>query len=121
MAEKKSIPVCIILTIVTFGIYGLIWFMAVHNSTKALANDTSDTTAGVALLLTIVTCGIYGIYWAYKRGKQLEDAFKMRGLPDSDNKAVLYLILFLVISIVAWCLIQNDINKLVDYDNGNRA
>ncbi|MBQ9461567.1 MAG: DUF4234 domain-containing protein [Clostridia bacterium] len=121
MAEKKSIPVCIILTIVTFGIYGLIWFIAVHNSTKALANDTSDTTAGVALLLTIVTCGIYGIYWAYKRGKQLEDAFKMRGLPDSDNKAVLYLILFLVISIVAWCLIQNDINKLVDYDNGNRA
>ena len=39
MAEKKSIPVCIILTIVTLGIYGIFWFIAVHNSTKVLANE----------------------------------------------------------------------------------
>ena len=121
MVEKKSIPLCVILTIVTFGIYGIIWFINVHNSTKALANDTQDTSAGIAFLLTIVTCGIYGIYWAYKRGKQIEDAYRMRGIPGGDSKAVLYLILYIVISIVAWCLIQNDINTLVDYDNGNKT
>ena len=121
MAEKKRIPLCIMLTIVTCGIYGIIWFIDLHNSAKALSKDEQDTSAGVAFLLTLVTCGIYGIYWAYKKGTQLEKAFKMRGLPGAENKAVLYLILFVFISIVAWCLMQNDVNTLVDYDSNGSS
>ena len=114
MVQKKSIPLCIILSIVTCGIYGIVWFIELHDATKTLSDDNQDTTAVIAFLLTLVTCGIYGIYWFWKRGTQMEKAFKARGM-SGDNKAILYLILCVVgLSIISMALLQNDVNILVD-------
>ena len=114
MVQQRNLAVCVILSLVTFGIYGIYWFVCIHNDTKTVAGDTTDVSAGVAFLLTLVTCGIYGIYWMYKRGKFIEQAYKNRGLQSSDN-SVIYLILAIVgLSIVAYILIQLELNKLAE-------
>lgn len=69
-------------------------------------------SGGTAVLLNIVTCGIYGIYWAYQMGDALYNAKAQRGIADSNNN-ILYLILEIVFAIVGWCLIQDEINKLI--------
>lgn len=108
--QQRNIAFCIILSLVTCGIYGLYWFVCLTDDTNAVANE--EGTSGVmALVLTIVTCGIYGLYWAYKCGEKLDQAKVSRGLPAS-NGGVLYLILYIFGGIIAYALIQNELNKL---------
>lgn len=112
MIQQRNIAVCIILSIVTCGIYGLYWFVCMANDTNTVANEPYATSGGVALLLSIVTCNIYQIYWAYKQGEKIDQAKSSRGIPSS-NSGVLYLILTLFgFSIVAWALMQNELNQL---------
>ena len=108
--QERNIALCIILSLVTCGIYGLYWFVCLTEDTNAAANE--EGTSGVlALVITIVTCGIYGLYWAYKRGELLDKAKVNRGMPAS-NGGVLYLILYIFGGIIAYALIQNELNKL---------
>lgn len=108
--QQRNIALCIILSLVTCGIYGLYWFVCLTDDTNAVANE--EGTSGVmALVLTIVTCGIYGLYWAYKCGEKLDQSKVSRGLPAS-NGGVLYLILYIFGGIIAYALIQNELNKL---------
>ena len=115
MVQQKNIALCIILSIVTCGIYGIIWFIKLTDDTNTVAPPSPDgkpyTSGGIALLLMIVTCNIYGLYWAYKQGEKLDNAKAARGLPTS-NQAVIYLILQLFIPIVGWAMMQNAINEM---------
>lgn len=112
MVQQRSIALYIVLSIVTCGIFGLVWFVMITNDLNALSPDKDQTTGGVALLLTIVTCGIYGLYWAYKCGEKLDNIKASRGTPSS-NGGILYLILYLFGGIITYALVQNEINKLV--------
>ena len=120
MITKRNIALCVILSIVTCGLYGIYWFVTLHNDTEEAAGQADASSAVVAFLLTIVTCGFYGLYWCYKRGQLIEQAYKMRGIQESD-KAVIYLILSIVgLSIVAYALAQNELNKIADIDSGSK-
>lgn len=111
MIQKRNIAVCIILSIVTCGIYGIYWFICLNNDTNT-ASNTFGTSGGMAFLLTLITCNIYGIYWAYKQGEKIDAAKANRGIPSS-NSGILYLILTLFgFGIVAWALMQNELNQL---------
>lgn len=112
MKQEKNIALCIILSLVTCGIYGLIWFVEMTNDVKEYAEDTELASGGMALLFTIITCGIYGIYWAYKMGQLMNQAQTKNNVPAADN-SVLYLVLEIVgLGIVTYCLIQNDLNTI---------
>ncbi len=110
MVQERNIAVSIILSLVTCGIYGLYWFVCLTNDTNTVSGE-EGTSGGLALVLTLVTCGIYGLYWAYKCGEKLDTAKQKRGIPAS-NGGVLYLILFIFGGIIAYALIQNELNKL---------
>lgn len=108
--EERNIVMCIILSLVTCGIYGLYWFVCLTEDTNAAANE--EGTSGVmALVFTLITCGIYGLYWAYKCGEKLDKAKTDRGM-SASNGGVLYLILYIFGGIIAYALIQNELNKL---------
>ena len=118
MVQNRNLVVCIILSIVTCGIYGIYWFICVNNDSNTVSNDPKPTSGGMAFLLTLVTCGIYGIYWMYKVGNQLDSACQQRGMP-TGNRAILYLVLSIFgLSIVSFALMQDTINRIVDADNG---
>lgn len=110
--EQKNIALCIILSLITCGIYGLYWLYTLNEDAKTLSNDVNGTSGGIVILLGIVTCGIYTWYWMYKQGDRIDQAKSMRGVPSS-NSGILYLILSIVgLSIVSYALMQNEINNL---------
>lgn len=110
MIQQRNIAVCIILSIVTCGIYGLYWLVCLANDTNTVAG-TEGTSGGMVLLLTIITCNIYGLYWAYKQGEKIDIAKQKKGIPSS-NSGVMYLLLCLIVPVVAWALMQNELNNL---------
>ena len=112
LIERRNIAVCIVLTLVTCGIYGIYWIVCLTNDINTVSGDVNGTSGGMVVLLTIVTCGIYGIYWAYKQGEKLDFTKNNRGIPSS-NSGVLYLILQIFgFGIIAYALMQNELNKL---------
>lgn len=114
MIQKKSIGLYIVLSIITCGIFGIYWFITLSNEVNNVSGHTQDgTSGGVAFLLTLVTCGIYGYYWAYKQGEKLAEAKAMRNMPADSSSSIIYLILSLFgLGIVAYALMQNDLNKM---------
>ena len=111
--KKRNIAAAIILSIITFGIYGIYWFIVLTDDVKKAAGDDEFPSGAIALLYTILTIGIYGIYWAYKMGKLMKKAQKKKKISASDN-SVLYLILQLLgLGVIVAALIQSDLNDMV--------
>ena len=50
--KKRNPALCIIFSIITFGIYGIYWFIKINNDANELANPPKKTSGGVAFLLT---------------------------------------------------------------------
>lgn len=114
MTTQRNIAMCIILSLVTCGIYGLYWFICLTDDANSVAVSSDDVTASgvMSLLLVIVTCGIYQLYWAYKMGEKLDNAKSAKGM-SSNNGSILYLLLSIFgLGIVAYALMQNDLNQL---------
>ena len=108
--KERNIALCILLTIVTCGNYGNVWFVNLTDDMRDASGDSS-LSGGMAFLLTLVTCGIYGYFWAYKMGKAGAVARANRGMPGDDN-SVLYLVLqFFGLGIVNYCIMQNELNN----------
>lgn len=113
MIREKNIATCILLSIFTCGIYGIVWFITLTDDT-AVASEDNSLSGGIAFLLTIVTCGLYSIYWSYIMGKKLYDAKEKAGLRANDN-SILYLILSLFqLGIVNYCLMQSELNEIAN-------
>lgn len=53
MIQRRSIATCIILTIVTCGIYGIFWFISLTDDTRALSNDFTGASGGTAFVYTL--------------------------------------------------------------------
>lgn len=113
MVQKRNIALCVVLSLVTFGIYGIYWFIKLTDE----SNDVSGTptaSGGKAFLFSLITCSIYSFYWMYKLGEKIDTAKSNRGMASSSS-GVLYLVLSIFgLGIVSYCLAQNELNKLAD-------
>ena len=114
--HQRSVPLCIVLTIITCGIYGLYWMVCLTDDSTEVTG-MGRTSGGMALVFTLITCGIYAIYWAYKMGEKLDMARAQRGVP-TGSLSIVYLVLSLFgLSIITFALIQSELNKYTF--NGN--
>ena len=105
----RSIALSVILTIVTFGIYGLFWMYHLNNEINELAQDPTAPGGGLVLFLFIITFGIYGLYWYYKMGEKCDYITQSNG---SSN--VIFLILGIFgLGIVSVALMQDSVNKVL--------
>ena len=113
---SRSIPIAIILSIVTFGIYGLYWLYCLASDVNTLTGE-EDSSGFKVLILSIITLGLYELYWLYKVGERLSDFQTYQGEMVDSYRALVYLILGIFgLNIVARALIQNDLNKYA-YDS----
>ena len=111
--QNRSIATCIILSIVTCGIYGIYWFVCMVNDLNTASKCPQDTSGGMVFLLSIVTCGIYMIYWLYKSGDKINYIRQRNGATTDNNTGLLYMLLAIFgLSIVSWCLMQNELNNV---------
>ena len=108
---NRNVVVAIILTFLTCGIYGLFWVCVMTDDANKVSGEETDTSGALAVLFTILTCGIYGFYWNYRMGQKLYKAGGNTGKNINDNSIVYLLLSIFGLSIVSYCLIQNDLNQ----------
>jgi hypothetical protein len=88
----RSGVMCLLLGIVTCGIYQLIWFIKSCNEMSTFLQRDDPSWVKV-MALSIVTCGIYGIYWQIaKCGALVQECQIRAGVPNARNQGWLYLI-----------------------------
>ena len=112
--SKRDLVLNIILTIVTCGLWGIIWEVQIADDIKLLTREEGLVSGVVLVLLSLVTCGIYFIFWVYNAGNKLELVKAGYGLP-TESKGLVYVVLSIFgFSIVALALMQNDLNTIAD-------
>ena len=93
--QQRSIPMYIILSIVTCGLFGLYWFIVLTDETNEVTGQTQLASGPMALILTIITC----------------DMIKAQNGQSSSNSGILFIILqALGLGIVNYALAQDALN-----------
>ena len=110
MFTQKSVATVVILTIITCGIYGIIWYWnAMNELYRAGGKAVGNMEPVIQFILMFFYVG--GIIFAINADDNLNEVKTKRGLPVSDNKA-LYIVLSLVCPIVMIAMVQDEMNKL---------
>lgn len=108
----RSIPMLVILSIVTCGIYYFYW---IYKTTDEIKNfmERDDINTTLELILSIVTCGIYTYYWYYKYGKIVYlEMTKKAGLDSTEDSTILLVILNLFMYVVSSAILQDKLNAI---------
>lgn len=106
--KKRNIVTCIILSLVTCGIYAIYWAIMLARESVSV-KDPSDN--GVLEIVCMLFLPFLGFYLAEKK---LTEGCAEKGIEHKDN-SIIYLILGLVgLGIANFCMMQNDLNKLAD-------
>ena len=107
---ERNIVVCIILSLVTCGLYTYYWLYVLNEDLRTYTGNKNGTSGGMVILLTLITCGIYHYYWLYKQGDTIDNVKLQRGRM-SGSLGILYLILGIFgLTIVSYALMQNELN-----------
>ena len=106
--KKRNIVTAIILSIITCGIYAIYWAIMLAKEAVSV-NDSNDN--GLVEILLMIFLPFLGFFLAEQK---LAKGCAAKGITHNDN-SILYLILGIVgLSIVNFCMMQNDLNKIVD-------
>lgn len=104
--KERNIIVCILLSLITCGIYGIYWVIMLAKEGVSVKDPSDSGILEIVLMLFLPFLGIF------LTEKKFAEGCAARGIPHSDN-SILYLILGLVgLGIVGMCMLQNDLNKL---------
>ena len=107
--NKRKIGVCILLSIITFGIYQIYWEYLLVKNTRAIRKDQSSCTGE---MLCLVFVPFYSLFWWFTRGKIVKEEFSKHGYSAIGNE-IAYLILGIFsLGIVSMAIMQNDFNSL---------
>ncbi len=111
MFKQRSIPVFILLSIVTCGIYTLVWYWSAMNELyRAGGKSIGNLDPVVQFILLFFYVG--GIFFAINADDNLNEVRAQKGLPRQENK-VLYVILeVLGLGLITCALVQNEMNHL---------
>ncbi len=119
---KRSIPLAIVFTLVTVGLYAIYWIYTLTEDAHAAAGERTTASGGMVILYSVITCGIYSFYWLYKMGETIIMAKQRRGMTVDTNLPIIYLVLALFgFGIISYALMQNSLNEIVDYDGAGNA
>ena len=108
-----SIPLYLILTLITCGLFNLYWNYKQMEACNALLKR-EDFKFIYWLLFSILTCGIYHIYYQYKMGAAIMEIQRNADKLIFDSLPIIScLATILGLSIVVDCIHQHEINKIV--------
>lgn len=104
--KQRNIVVCILLTLITCGIYGIYWVIMLAKEGVSVKDASDNAILEIVLMLFLPFLGIF------LTEKKFAEGCAEKGIDHKDN-SILYLILGLVgLGIVGLCMLQNDLNKL---------
>jgi hypothetical protein len=93
MIKQRNFIVMLLLTLITCGIYGIVfWYSYSEDMNKVCNGDGKETKNYIiVILLSIVTCGIYSYIWYYGVGNRLQENAPRYGLRFSENGSTVLL------------------------------
>ncbi len=104
--KERNIVSCILLTLVTCGIYGIYWTVMIAREAVSVKDPADNALLEIILMLFLPFVGIF------MTEKKFAEGCAARGVAHTDN-SILYLVLGLVgLGIVGMCMLQNDLNKI---------
>ena len=102
----RSGVMCLVLGLVTLGIYQIIWFIKCCNEISAYVQRPEPSWLKV-VGLSIVTFGVYGLIWELTRcGALIQECQLRAGVPNPQNKGWLYILPYYNV-----VLMTNELNK----------
>lgn len=106
--KQRNIVTCILLTLITCGIYGIYWTIMLAKEAVSVKDPADSGVLEIVLMLFLPFLGIFLCE------KKLAEGCAEKGIAHTDN-SVLYLILGLIgLGIVGICMLQSDLNKLAN-------
>lgn len=133
MVSQRNIPLCIILSICTCGIYTVLWYVFLTDDVTEVTGEEGPS-GWLSILFSILSCGMYDFFWAFKQGEKLDKSRLANGA-TFGNLAMLYMgmklaayviLLFGVIAtdgffsgmvgnvnVIILALMQDEVNKYV--------
>ena len=107
--NKRSIGMCILLSIITYGIYGIYWMYLLVKNTRSIQKNTDKCTGE---MLCLIFVPFYSLYWWYTRGEKVRQGFSEHDY-NATGGGVVYLVLAIFgLSIVSMAIMQSDFNSL---------
>ena len=107
--NKRSIGICILLSIITCGIYGIYWMYLLVKNTRSIQKNTDKCTGE---MLCLIFVPFYSLYWWYTRGEKVRQGFAEHNY-NATGGGVAYLALAIFgLSIVSMAIMQSDFNSL---------
>ncbi len=104
--KQRNIVTCILLSIITCGIYGIYWVIMLAREAVSVKDPADNGLLEIVLMLFLPFLGIFLVE------KKFAEGCAAKGVAHSDN-SVLYLVLGLLgLGIVGLCMLQNDLNKM---------
>ncbi len=105
--KKRNLVSCILLTLVTCGIYGIYWNIMLAKEGVSVKDPVDSALLEIVLMLFLPFVGIFLVERKFAEG------CAARGIAHSDNSIVYLILSLLGLGIVSVCMLQNDLNKLV--------
>ncbi len=110
--HTASIPLFLVLTVVTFGIFNLYWNYRQMRSCNELLGRREFSWL-LWVLLCILTIGLYHFYYQYKMGGAINEIQEIEDLAITDGLPVLSLVAAILgFGVVADCIHQHELNKI---------
>jgi hypothetical protein len=95
--NKRSVAAVVILTIITFGIYAIVWFVKTKNE---MVEQGADVPTAWLMIIPIA-----GIYWQWKWCGGVEHVTR-----GKQSQAVVFILIFLL-NIIGMAIVQDMLNK----------
>ena len=104
---RRNVGSCIILTIMTGGIFGIIWLVKICKDLGRLHGDENPVGSEVLMYLLVP---FYSVYWAYEKGKQMFVDSQKRGGKLTDRKYIYLFMNLMFMQLFTLGFIQTQLN-----------
>ncbi|MFD0692354.1 DUF4234 domain-containing protein [Actinomadura fibrosa] len=113
MKRRNPVGAWLGLPIITFGIYGLVWFYKVHAELFQYDRRTGDaaTNALLSLVFGGITLGIWPLIVFVKLGGRIAQAQRAAGLPETCSGGMGFLLGIFGFGVLYY---QIQLNKVID-------
>ena len=108
--KQRNIAVCILLPFCNMRNLWDLLDDCLNDETNALSGRIG-TSGGTVFLFSLITCGIYSLFWMYQMGNAVEMLHEQHGEPRGSAPVVYLLLSLFGFSIVAYALLQYELNK----------
>lgn len=104
---RRNVGSCVILTILTCGIFGIVWLTKICKDLNRLHGDENPVGSEVLMFLFIP---FYSVYWGYAKGKQMYEDSKKRGGNLTDRKYIYLAMNLMFMQLFTLGFIQTQLN-----------